>query len=501
MPVETVNVPLVLSYDTRGVDADAASFTDGLDQRRENCDYEITRGANGAEPTASLVRRQGATADAGVFGAASGTQYLVMADPASAWTTYKPWIAYKSSNDTQVRTSDTTITVLSDANYVPRFWQTTRLSGTDYCVLQLQKTDDPAASTHSQKVFYSSAVGTWTQIADSASVFSAFKHRGMMEFLDGYGMIASGKRIHNSALNDLQSWGANDYITISSTQDELQGLMKLKRRIIGAGRETMEAFEIPSPGNATGSILNRITDTTVRIGLADVAGPASISGRTHYYTVINDLLFTLGRYGGVQADQSLVVYDGQRWNKISREFEDKLLSSSTVYSVNRISCKGKVGVAMQMTAPTATAQAGLVYFPDLNEFFYYSGIWSFVNNGYHYASANDPQKLYYFGTANKYIDHSTTFTMTVQFKVPTRDTEYKELLHLGLIGDTMRSAENIAVQYSKDDGQNWSAARNLDMSKMHKVLNNGPVFRELWVRLVHAGTNEVRLKRAEMKIL
>lgn len=501
MPQEIINIPLVLSSDQRGIDAYSELFTNANDQHRINALYEITRGANGAEPTANLTRRPGISRHADTFGAGTQTQYLAMSDPAAAWASFSPWVAVKDGTANKVVNSATAVTVLTDADYVARFWDNVRLSGTNYCLLQLQNTASPDAATHSQKVFISSSILTWTQIADSASVFSALKHRGKMEEIDGYLFAANGKKINNSVVNNAQSWDATNVITITSTSDELQGLARRKRTILGFGRETVEAFEIPTPGNATGSVLNRVAGSVDRIGLGDIAGPGSLSGKTHYYTVINDLLFYVGRYGGIQGDHSLIVYDGQRHTKLSKEFEDKLLSNTTLYSVNRVSIQGKVAVAIQLTAPTASAQQALLFFPDVNDFFVATGQWSVVNNGYHYLGAGTSQNLFFWSNTNKWLDHSTSFTMSTQFKLPARDSEYKELIEFGVIGDTMRSSENLNVQFSKDDGQTWTTARTIDMSKVAKRIHGGPVFRELMVRLTHAGSNEVRLRRAVMKVL
>lgn len=501
MPIERINVPLVLSYDTRGVLSFAESNTNGKDQRRVNCIYEITRGAAGAEPTASLSRRPGVTDVGNTYGAATQVQYLVGSDPASAWNAYTPWIAVKDGTANKVVNASTATTVLTDTDYSPRFLSTIRMGGTQYALLQLQNKADPVAASNGQKVYYSSAIGTWTQI--SAATFTALNVRGQMIELDGWVFVANGEDdgIYNQTTqNDLTSTWV-DKITISSTFDEIQGLAALRRRILAFGRETVECFEIPSPGNATGSVLNRIANTTDRVGLGDVAGPASLDGKTHYYTVVNDMLFYLGRFGNVSADHSLIVYDGNRHFKVSKEYEDKMMSTTTVYSVTRMSFHGKVGVAIQLTAPSATTQHWLVYFPDLNEFFQFtSTVFSPVNNGYHYAGATNPQKLYYFASSNNWQDAGSNFTMTVQFKIPAKDAEFKEGFIAGLVGDTMSSSENIAISFSVDDGTTWSTARNIDMSKAHKFVRKVPLHRELMVRLTHTGANETRLRRFYMDV-
>lgn len=493
MPVESINVPLVLSWDTRGVDAATNQATNALDQRRINCIYKITRGVQGAEPTASLVRRQGVTQYTGTYGAGTQVPYLVTKDPARSWGSTGAWAIVKDSTNIKACSTASSTTVLASADYVPRFVDQVRLAGVDYVMLQLQNITTPDAAD-GQKVYLANTLDTWTQI--SATNFTSLHHRGKMEELDGYLMVAANKGIYASDANDETTWAATNYIRMSSTNDDVQGLARLKRKILLFGQETVETFEIPVPGNTTGSILSRVANTVDRVGLADVAGPSSLSGRTHYYATVNDLLFYVGRYHGTGPVASLVVYDGQRHSKLSREYEDALLRSSTIYGVYPYSMDGQVFVAMQLTAPGAATQRALLYAIDLNDFFLLEATeFSPVNNGYQYIGVRDPQKLYYFGNADKWIDHSATFTMSVQFKLPMRDTAYKDIDTVGVIGDTMATSENLGVQFSKDDGQNWTTARNIDMSKMHKMLHKGPVARDLTIRLTHVGTKEVRLRR------
>jgi hypothetical protein len=167
-----------------------------------------------------------------------------------------------------------------------------------------------------------------------------------------------------------------------------------------------------------------------------------------------------------------------------------------VYSVNRVTFGGKVAVGIQMTAPTATTQRWLMFFPDINEWFEWdSTVFGPVNNGLQYAGATNTQKLYTFDAADNWRDDGTNFSMITQFRLPVRDLEWKSMSKCGLIADSTSSSQNLSVEFSNDDGVTFSTARNIDLQTSKKELYRCGLFRERLVRLTHAGTAEVRLRR------
>jgi hypothetical protein len=412
----------------------------------------------------------------------------------------------KNSTANNVVSGAASTTILTDGDYYPRFWEMTNVSGTNYIVLQLQNSASPAGSP-AQKVYYSSTIGTWTQITGGSGdldfdATSNWSLRGKMEHMDGYAFIADSRhRIYQSNINSLANWGSTDFITKSSTLDATQGLIKARGHLLLMGTDTAEAFR--NEGNASNSVLSRVKNTETRIGLAAVAGGgSSMAGKTHYYCTIGDLCFFVGRYGGSQFDASLIAYDGNRFDKISRPYEDTMLSTATVYSVNRVSFGGKVAVGIQMTAPTETTQQWLMFFPDINEFFLWdSTVFGPVNNGYQYAGSTDEQKLYTFAASNNWQDAGTAFSMITQFRLPMPDLAYKSISSFGLIADTTTASETIAVQTSIDDGQNFSTARNIDLNKKRKEFHRLGMGCEWVFRLTHTGSKEIRMRRAYANLI
>lgn len=492
----SVTLPLAVSLDARGVAAYATLFTDNKDQQRINSYYEIPRELISGGPTdAILTKRPGVTVDAGTYGDAGQTQYVIGHNPADTWDA-DPWVFTKDvSNNNKVHNSSTSTTILTDSAYQPRFFDVVTFGTTDYAVIQLQNITDPEA-TPAQKVYYATVIGTWTIIAAAGSLdFATLSHRGKMIFMDNLAFIADDEnRIYQSAVSDLSNWSTSEFIGRTIVQDAPQGLMKVRNHILFFGEDTVEVFT--NVGNTTGSILGRVPHSAQRIGLGAVAGGgAGLTGKTEYYTTIGDLGFFVGRYGGTSTEHSLIMYNGSRFEKISRPIEDKILSSTEVYSVNRVSFGGKPGVGIQLTLPTASTQRWLMYFPDINDFFLWeTTVYSPVNNGKYYAGIINTQKLYTFGTTNNWQDAGTNYTMTTQFRLPLLDTKWRSMPVCGVIADSTTTTSNLGVSYSDDDGQNWSTARNINLNSRRKELTGLGGFRERSFRLTHTDSNECRLR-------
>lgn len=474
----------------------------GKDQRRLNTLYEITRPSVGAAPTVWLVRRPGVTDFGATFGVAGQVQYLQGWDPVSRWD-LDPWVVARegSSNKVYSALSSFTFSTLT-SDYYPRFYLTARLNiagtSTDIAVVQFQNVATPAAAGNI-RTFWTSTIGGWVEITDTD--YTGMVHVGQMEQLDGYAIQGDSRgRIYQSGVNTFASWETNDYLTRTIAQDPAQGIMKARNQILFFGLETVEVFT--NQGAPEGTVVTRVPFTTQYIGLSNVAGGgAGMTGKTHYYTSIGDLVFFVGRFGKGAYDSCLIAYDGRRFEKVSRPNEDKVLSSTTVYSVNKISFRGHIAVAIQLTPPTAATQHSLLFFPELNDWFEWeSTVWSPVNNGRTHCGTTDPQKIYIWPVGDNWQDAGVAYNMVMQFRVPTPDISFFSLTNFGLIGDMSLTSQLIGVQTSGDDGQTWSASRSIDMAQLWTILPALGGFRRCMVRLTHAGSGEVRLRAAFMTV-
>lgn len=497
MPTRQANlvIPLNLSYDTRGMNTASTLYTDNQDQRRINCYQEVIREGQDGKNELILTKRPGITVDAGTYGSAGQTQYVIGSKPTDTWGA-TPWVFTKDgSNNIKVHDGSTSTTILTDSNYQPRFFEQFTFGTTKYATIQLQHTTTPT-NIPAQKIYYSTgAIATWTELTDT-DIFggSGISQRGKMEVMDNIAFIAgSDNRIWQSGVSNITAWSATEYMGRTINQDAPQGLMKVRNQLLFFGEKTVEIFV--NQGNATGSILGRVPYSAQAIGLGQVAGGGGgLVGKTSYYATLADMAYFVGRYDG-GTNHSLIKYDGQKFTKVSRPVEDKILSSNTIYSVQKISFNGKTGVGMQLTLPTASTQRWLMYFPDINDFIEWdSADFSPVNNGDYFLGIRDVTKLYKFNSTNNWRDNGNNYTMTIQFRLPLPDTMWHRMAYCGVIADSPAASSNITISFSDDDGVTWSTGRTIDLYSKRKDIGNCGAFMQRLVRITYTDQYECRLR-------
>lgn len=109
---------------------------------------------------------------------------------------------------------------------------------------------------------------------------------GSFAFLDGYAFVmTSAGRVHNSALNNIASWGASDFITANIDADDGVGCVRYKNQIIAFGSNSGEPLY--NAGNSTGSPLSRTDGSFFKIGALSSYGITSIED-TIYWVGISE---------------------------------------------------------------------------------------------------------------------------------------------------------------------------------------------------------------------
>jgi hypothetical protein len=483
---DTPNVvmPLAASYNERGTAGFTSTLTTGLDQRKINCIYKPVANAMTGKSTLYMSRRPGVTNQGASWGTSGQTAYLVTnIGAASAGTA---WVFSTSGSDIRVSDLGSTTVIFTDATYQPSFVDRTPISGTDTVVLQARK-----VSAFNQRVFYASAVGSWTEITDGD--FPATTVMGKMEFMDGFAFaLSTANKIHNSDLNSLADWTAGNYITKQIQQDSPSGLAKYKNQILAFGTSTVEVFT--NAGNAAGSPLvsqKQLAETTVGIGRTN-----SISGATHYYATVMGVMFFVGQTANTTRSKVLFAYNGSRFEKVSTPFIDSILSSATVYSVSAVEFHGRSAVAIGLDSTSATTQRWLMFFPEWREWFEWtSAVFKPSNNCRDLLGVDQNQhKLYFFDNTDNWQDDSTNYTRTVQFKMPKDGNKRKFMRWCGVSGDTARSAQSLTVEFSDDDDQTFATSGAIDCTLAKPQIYRCGTYRTRTVRLTDSGNFEGRLE-------
>lgn len=481
-----VVIPFASSYQSRNIAGYTNVITNAVDQRKINCIYEPAVNSPGGENmTLYLAKRPGVADSGSSYGTAGQVGYFhEVAAGAATSAAANRWVFSTSGDD--VRVSDTSVTtvIVTASGYAPAFVDKTIIAGVDTVVLQLRNT----AGT--QRVFYSTTIGTWTEITDTD--FTTLAHQGKMEFLNGatYSLGRSGSRIYNSALNSLSDWPATGFITKQITQDIATGLAKLGDFIVAFGESTMEVFR--DNGNATGSPLIAATDRFQRVGLASTI----ITGMRSYYTVIDNNMFWVS-----SNPKGLYVFNGDRVEKVSSIGIDKILAEQQHYYVSHTTFQGQRAVVIGLSLPTATTQRALLFFPDWKDWFEWTStvftpITSQRLTNVFLGVDQNMHKLYNISqSSDTYQDAGGNFTMSCQFKLPSTGNHIKRMSMCGLIADTSRSAQTVSVSWSNDDYQTFSTARTIDMTKETKMLRQCGSFRSRVFKLENTDSLGLRMEK------
>lgn len=479
-----VLIPLAASYNTRGVAGFTNAFSNAWDQRKVNSIYEVARNAMTGKTTLYLAKRPG-TADVGsTYGTTGQVAHLWEMMPGSTdISATNFWVFSVNGNDVRASSTTTTTVIMTAAGYAPVYVDKAFINSADTLIVQAR-----GAST-TQRVFFSTAIGTFTEIVDAD--FTGLQHKGKMEFMDGYAFVLDHRsRVYNSDLNSLANWTATNFITKQIQQDEPTGLAKLGQQIIAFGRTTFEVFV--NAGNATGSPLQSVPQLFHRIGLIN----PDFAGRRHYSTVIGKKLYWASGH-----PSGLYVYDGSSAAKVSTDFIGKILDENGIYGVARVDfAAGREAVAVLLDTPAATTQRWLMYFPDWNEWFTWNStvIMPMISTragGVCLGVGTNQHKLYTFGVSDKWQDAGTNYDMVHEFKLPRKGNHRKRMLMCGVIGDTAKSASSLSVQFSDDDWLTVQAARTIDQTQVAKknIYRCGS-YTDRSVRLIQSGNVESRLE-------
>lgn len=498
-----MTLPLAISYNQRGQDAYTQAVTNSKDQRKINVVYELVENSITGKKTLYVSRRPGLITGTVISGATSDYPYLTIPDPSGVATSWVAAVVDNAGTDVVVRnnlgTSSTIVTgVVSEW---PQYFDRTVISGTQYGVLQTNN-----AASANNRAWYSSAVGSWTQISDSTYTGLSTSAVGKLEHLDGFALqMTSDNKIYNSDINSLSAWGDASYITKSIEQDVGRGLARLGNLILAFGAETVEGFV--NAGQASGSPLRRVPEISERIGLqavfgdVDVDPPISPNGSRHYYATIGKRIFFVGRRN--RSAQGVFTFNGTTFEKVSTPIIDRMLINAGDFRhVCQVTVYGQDAVAISLSAYSATTQRWLMFFPHWNEWFEWTSTYAqCVNDGYNFigiGGTGSCDELMRFSTAENYVDgnvgvSTVAIPVTLQFILPDEDGSRHLMRWCGVVGDTQSSASNLAVEFSDDDFTTFSTARNIDLTASRKKITRCGSYLKRAVRLTNSDNHALRL--------
>lgn len=477
---------MVASYNERNVDGFAATLTSGLDQRKINSIYQTVQNPLTGKATLYLAKRPGIANSAQTSGSSGQTGYLIYCAPNATFV----YIFNVSGNDVRVEST----TIVTSAGAKPVYIDDTNISGQNYAVLQIS----------TGRAFYASVgalgiLGAFTEITDADFTALAGTMVGKAEHMDGFMFVLDSTnsvgRIFNSDLNSLANWTATNYITKQIQQDMPVGLAKFRNQILAFGNSSFEVFY--NAGYATGSPLEAQKQLAGKIGLRAMA-----SGGTHYYTVLDNALYFLGRHGqrsnfGAAYVSGLYAWDGSSMHKVSTESVDKILAAQSTYSVNTVLVRGLKAVAIQLDITTASTQRWLMYFPEWNDWFEWNStvFTPVAHSGFHMGVGSNQHKFYGFD-GDIWQDDGTDYSRVHQFKMPStgKGNARNFMRWAGLEQDIERSACSELVEASDDDGQTWTTLGTLDCTSQKPHFYRGGSYRHRFIRLTNSSNHARRVE-------
>lgn len=491
-----LSFPLANTYNERGIAGYTQTVTGGKDQRKVNCWYEQSYNPATGTQTQRIAKRPGVAATAALFTSAVSSHAAHNIYPYADSGSATPWLFTTFSNSTFAAdlTSVNFITAITPGLKVPTYVDAMPISGVNTVFLQTYNALNGVTTAH-----YASSISSWTTIGSPvASVV------GKLIPMDGYVFgLTTTNSVINSNLNDPSTWGALSYITKQIQQDSPVGLMRLGKRIISAGKETIEQFV--NVGNAAGSPLEVVPSGFQRVGLNK--GSYAIATTKSYYAEMAGRIFFCGQAANASAGSSaftasaqggIYAFDGNAMEKVSTPFIDKIIMENGFLSIQPLSIMGRNGLSVGLNTTSA-----LLFFPEWKEWFEWTNnnVFQFVSGGGYYISApaiGTSHNTYRFASnTDRWQDNSIDYTMTVQFKLPTKGNDHQRLLWCGVKGDTAASTttSTLNISLSRDDWQTFEAARTIDMTKPKKHIYRCGSFTDLGVQLTHTGNLDCRLEQ------
>ncbi len=335
--------------------------------------------------------------------------------------------------------------------------------------------------------------GTMTQITDvdfPATNVGTFAH------LDGYCFIMdSTGLIYNSDLNSVSAWTSGNNIKAQMYPDIGVGLIRYRQYILAFGSETVEVFG--NNGNAIGSPLSRVDQGFHRIGC--------ISSRS--MTQVEDDIFwvastDIGSFG-------VYTMDGMVPKRVSTPYIEAQIALAYGGTIDLSAARifGKPFLFVQ----TGSGQT-YVYSVEDNMWhewtstyrlwYRFAGNTKATNVMYSISRESTGGKVYRINPASPvFQDDSLNYTTTIQTSKFDNATTYRKFMsRLELIGDEQSSSTPVDIQWSDDDYQTWSTARQVDLANERAYIKQLGSFRRRAFKFTNTSATPMRLEAFEVDV-
>lgn len=329
---------------------------------------------------------------------------------------------------------------------------------------------------------------------------------GKFVYLDGYLFImdATNKRIYQSALNNVSSWAASDYITVQSSGEDTAGIARVGSRIVALCSASIEFFY--NAGNPSGSVLTSQKELFRRIGCN--GGTSGFANVAPVYSYSGDNVFFLGNEGG--QGRGVYVMNGGEVRRISTPEVDRQISRTATgvyWLISSFFTNGKNYVCVSEASSPYRQFFGCLE----------NGMWSGGNvrdryvifsggiTSYTGSSSTDTTMVFCVignGTEGKvyrlrndiYDDDGTSFELSCQTSKTDFGSEKRKTINsVALLGADIQSSGTATLEYSDDDYATWTTAGTFDLTTSNPRIYRCGSFKggRAW-RLTHSANTAFR---------
>lgn len=306
---------------------------------------------------------------------------------------------------------------------------------------------------------------TFSRLAKIISANFPSSVSGGFAFMDGYAFIMSSTgSIYNSNVNDPATWKADNFIRgiqATSLNGGGQGVAKIRDRIIGLYSGSYEYYY--NAGNASGSILSRITSQVSQIGL-------------YNYSSFGDYLFAIGAPSGEQlCNAYLFTYEGMKevtTPQVARDISQGSGIATSFCTGGRIG--GYDAFFIQATSTSLSimyrVQDGQWYQTGWADKYFLSG--GLFGNGGLFGIKTTDSVLYQISSTT-FQDGGVAFSMILQTKNYSLNKGLPfQIDNISLTADTQSSGSTL-LESSADDYASFGTIGSFDLTQQQKNLSCG----------------------------